>query len=98
MTGPSKEAIYDDEISPLMAQILEVCKARGISMVAHFAIPTEDEPDLVCTSCLPDETGEFGSSVKPAYDAIMRQRGEPPVMLTTRDADGKVLSSEVFVP
>lgn len=97
MSETNKEAVYDDEISPLMAQILEICKANGISMVAHFAIPTEDDPDLVCTSCLPDETDDFAPTVRSAHAAIMRGHSGPAFAITTRDSDGKVLASEVIL-
>lgn len=48
----SKEQVYDEEIAPLMATILEVCKREKIAMVAQFSTPNESDPDLVCTSAL----------------------------------------------
>ena len=35
----NKEEVYDEEISPLMKQIITLCKANGIAMVMNFAIP-----------------------------------------------------------
>lgn len=40
------EAIYDEQIAPLMTQILDICKAHGIPMVASF----EYAPDDLCSS------------------------------------------------
>jgi hypothetical protein len=40
------EVVYDEQIHPLMAQILDVCKAHQIPMVASF----EYAPDNLCTS------------------------------------------------
>lgn len=54
----NKEQIYDTQINPLMAQILEICKANGIAMLATFDIPTPENPHWACTSHLPDETGK----------------------------------------
>lgn len=57
-----KEQIYDERISPLMAQILEICRAEGIPMVATFYIQSgdinKDGGSLYCTSriCPPDNT------------------------------------------
>lgn len=51
----NKEQIYDAEISPLMAKILEVCKREKIAMVAQFSTPNDDDPDLLCTSALLDK-------------------------------------------
>ena len=48
----SKEEVYDAEIAPLMAQILEVCKREKIAMVAQFSTPSAEDPDLLCTSAL----------------------------------------------
>lgn len=51
----SKEQVYDAEIAPLMAKILEVCKREKIAMVAQFSTPSDDDPDLLCTSALTEE-------------------------------------------
>jgi hypothetical protein len=51
----TKEQIYDEQVSPLMAQILAVCKEHKIAMVASFAIPSGTDADLLCTSALLDE-------------------------------------------
>lgn len=51
----SKESVYDNEISPLMAKILEICKREKIAMVAQFSTPNDEDPDLLCTSALLDK-------------------------------------------
>ena len=58
MAGP-KEAFYDENISPLMDDVIRFCKAQGISMLASFELDIEeDDPDcpLLCTTqiLLPD--------------------------------------------
>lgn len=65
----NKEEIYDNEISPLMRQILEICKRGKIAMVASFFIPTPDDEDLMCSSCLLDEEYDAPQS----YHKAMRQ-------------------------
>ncbi len=37
------EAVYDEEISPLMKQIIEICKQREMPMVASFCYRRDDE-------------------------------------------------------
>lgn len=54
----TKEQIYDEQVAPLMKQVLSVCKEHKIAMVAQFAVPTEDDPDLLCTSALLDDQYE----------------------------------------
>lgn len=48
----NKEEIYDNEISPLMQKIIEICQRNDISMVFSASIPTEESNDLVCTTSL----------------------------------------------
>ena len=47
-----KEQIYDEQISPLMTKIIEICKEHKIDMLATFAIPTEGDEDLRCSSAV----------------------------------------------
>ena len=48
----TKEQVYDEDIFPLMQQVLTLCEQHTIPMIAHFAIPTPTDPDLVVTSAL----------------------------------------------
>jgi hypothetical protein len=63
-----KERIYDEQISPLMMQIIALCKEHKINAFADFSLGLEadedaerfDEP-LFCTTALPvDEADEVG--------------------------------------
>jgi len=47
-----KEKMYDERVSPLMAQILEICKEHKIAMVASFSLDTDESGDFNCTSAL----------------------------------------------
>lgn len=56
----NKEEIYDDQISPLMQNIIGICREHGIAMIASFNIAHdgegpngEDCSRLTCTSHLP---------------------------------------------
>lgn len=51
----SKEQVYDNEINPLMAQIIDICRREKIALVASFAIPVPGDGGLRCTTCLLDE-------------------------------------------
>ena len=91
----NKEEIYDSQISPLMLQIIEICKAQGIAMMASFAIghdgegPNgEDCTGLVCNTLLPDGDGEPYPVFMQA-NAFIQRRGRPtPMMITTEHGDG----------
>ncbi len=90
----NKEQVYDEKLNPLMAQIIEVCQAHGIAMIASFAIPTEEDADLRCTSLLPDENGENSAmhmDVARILGAIQRQA----MHLRTESADGKIIYTAI---
>lgn len=69
----NKEQIYDAEIFPLMAQIVEIAKTHGIAMIASFAIPTPEDDGLACSTLLPDGEGEN----PPSHLKAMRILREP---------------------
>jgi hypothetical protein len=57
----SKEEIYDERISPLMAQIIAICKEHKINMAAQFALDAKtDDPEdvLFCTTSLPSDPSD----------------------------------------
>jgi hypothetical protein len=83
----NKEEIYDAKISPLMTQIIEVCRESKIAMLASFAIPHEDDEGLMCSTHLPDETGKLPPELAAAAGEL-RGGGAPPMMITTEHADG----------
>ncbi len=81
-----KEKIYDEQINPLMAQIIGICKEHKIAVVASFALAREDDEDkegnigLMCTTALTTEEFEPPQALrdcvkrlyqhKPAFCAI----------------------------
>lgn len=83
----NKEQVYDSLINPLMAQIIEICKANKIAMLATFDIPTDEDDTLACTTHLPDETGKLSRRLREAVYAAKVGR-TPTVMLTEQRADG----------
>lgn len=60
----AKERIYDEKLSPLVAQIAEICEKAGISMLAAFDISGPEEEDLMVTTQLPDETGKLSKNLR----------------------------------
>lgn len=54
-----KEQVYDAEIAPLMEKIIAICQENKIAMVATFAVPSREEPSMLCTTSLRDERGEL---------------------------------------
>lgn len=50
------EAVYDEQISPLMDQIIAICREHNLPMIASFAYSNDEERGSgVCTTALPFE-------------------------------------------
>jgi hypothetical protein len=86
-TAWNLEAVYDSEIAPLMAQIIQICQRVDMPMVASFAY----ENDVggrglgLCTTQL----GSFQpEQIRRAGTALRSNGGPPPMKLTTERADG----------
>jgi hypothetical protein len=91
----NKEEIYDNEISPLMTQIIKTCKANNIAMLMSFSIPTKEEPDLECTTAvLGDETNP-PVHLKQALNVIRPPSSQ--TMLTTRNGDGEITNMTAII-
>lgn len=64
MSVPDSNAIYDEHIAPLMDQVIRVCQAHKIALLASFCLyDAKGEPLLCTTSLLSD-----------AYRPASRQR------------------------
>lgn len=98
----NKEQVYDNQISPLMQQIIAICQEHGIAMLADFAIghdgvgpEGQDCTDLRCSTLLTDGTGKNDPLQLQAINLILqainliRRRGRPaPMQITTTHSDG----------
>lgn len=87
----TKEEIYDEQIHPLMAQIIEICREHKIANVCSFSLDREE--GLCCTTCATKDEfeppDEFLEAVKILYSDTDAQS---PMMLTVRDKNGDVKS------
>lgn len=55
MSDKPKEDVYDNQISPLMTQIIAICKEHKIAMLADFALDEDEDSEdgpLKCTTTL----------------------------------------------
>ncbi len=67
-----KEQIYDEKISPLMDQIIAIAQEHKIDFVASFAIPTEADPTLNCTTGIvaPEGRAELRFALRILVDGL----------------------------
>jgi hypothetical protein len=87
----TKEEFYDDKISPLMTQIIALCKEGEIPMLADFALDwNEDDQDfLKCTTVILNKAWEPPEEMIEAAKVLMPPQRSP-MMMTVRDGDGNV--------
>jgi hypothetical protein len=48
-----KEKVYDEQINPLIKQIIEICEKNKIPGIASFCYKTTDGIDSFCTTFIP---------------------------------------------
>jgi hypothetical protein len=62
----NNEKPYDEKISPLMDQIIEICQENKIPMAAQFVVTENEDPseDLLCSTALPHENKQIMEVVK----------------------------------
>lgn len=80
MSTLNKEQVYDTQIAPLVDKIIAVCKAEGISMIAHFELPIPGDETLSCTTKMADG----GGNTSPTIKAMLRMTGLQPEHIVGR--------------
>lgn len=96
------ESVYDKEIAPLMARIIEICKEHRLPFVASVAYKgdTDDDDFGLCSTYL-EYDGER-PRVEELYEASRVIRGGsrglgPAMRLRTTDADGKTTAETIIL-
>lgn len=84
---PTKEEVYDDQISPLMSQIINICKANKIANLCTFSLKDEDGEKLSCTTAMLTDEFDPPEEYKQALE-IIRPPQRNPMMMTVTKADG----------
>lgn len=92
----TKEEAYDAKVSPLMKQVIAICKEHQIPMLAYFTLDCEE--GLHCTTMLIPEEFEPSETLKQAA-AVCNRSSErvSPMYITTRDASGQVVRMEAVL-
>lgn len=85
MTKYDKEAVYDEQIAPLMAQIIAICKRDEIPVAAQFYLKEEREDDgrpMYCTTVIrPAGESEGLDQISFVHESMQYGRqGKPWVM------------------
>lgn len=88
MTKATKEQVYDAEISPLMAKVIEICKREKIAVLANFQLSVEGEEDLRCTTALLDRESKPSQEQLSAL-SLLRDGYAAFVITTRQSSDSK---------
>ncbi len=81
----TKEEIYDEQINPLMSQIIAICKEHKIAIVCSFSLDHEER--LTCTTALLDDEFDPPESMLRCL-SILKPQPAPTLMMTVTKADG----------
>ncbi|WP_454846114.1 hypothetical protein [Pseudomonas farris] len=82
----SKENVYDKQISPLVHQIIEICKEHNIALLLSAQLQDEDDETLYCTTILPGTDDVSDEKFVQALNIIRPPRRA--MHITTTHADG----------
>lgn len=101
MKRGKRETVYDEEMAPLVSQLIEIAKRHDMSM--HFDARLDDT--LRCTTHVEEKLPEPGDPEREHVEEW--RRGYRPMApggsrgtmlaITVRDGDGKVTASEVII-
>ncbi len=90
----TKEQIYDEEISPLMTQVIAICKKHKIANVCSFSI-ADSEEGLFCTTAMTEEEFDPPDTLKELVRILYPRKS--PTMMTVRDGNGNVKEMHAFL-
>jgi hypothetical protein len=86
------EKVYDEQISPLMAQIIEICQQHKIPMVASFQYATEEN----CSTVLLYKERETSPMLR-RMALLLKGLKQPGVRVTMMDHNGNPVSQEIIL-
>lgn len=86
-----KESVYDEKIAPLMEQIIEICKAEELPMVASFYIQSADisrlEGEMVVSTIIPAKDNTPGAFKE--IERVLYPRTYAIAVTITHDVEGE---------
>jgi hypothetical protein len=66
----TKEEVYDQDIHPYIAKILDICKEHGIAMVMAMDISSPERDRLTMGIAQADQNGEYRGVLNVMYDSL----------------------------
>ena len=78
----NEEEVYDNKISPLMKQLIDVCKEHKIPMVASFTYENCEEKGVGRCTTLLNGFGGRKDEAHQSANTLIRNNGNPPLVST----------------
>lgn len=91
-----KEQVYDEQVAPLMTEIIRICEEHKIAMLADFFIPTPEDPELRCTTALLKDEHEPTKEQLRAFEILRPDQSVRMTRTTLYNQDGSVASRVLF--
>jgi hypothetical protein len=89
----TKEQIYDEQISPLMQQIIAICNEHKIANVCTFSLDAES--GLLATTCDTSDEVDPPNEFRECVKLLFSQRRSP-LMVTVDHGDGSKTISAIL--
>ena len=84
------EKLYDEQVSPLVAQILEICQKNELPMAISFQYKSDGEEEFeFCNSAVLPETRPISEELEKIW-RVLNERRAKPLTLKTIDAEGNI--------
>ena len=87
----TKEQVYDEQIHPLMAQVIAICEEHKIANVCSFCLDREE--GLLCSTVMTEDDFDPPEAFREMARQLFPSRRPSPLMMTVRDGNGTVKES-----
>lgn len=88
----TKEEIYDQQIHPLMDQIIGICKEHKIANLCSFSLSTDGD-GLSCTTAMLADEFDPPANLLASLDMIRREMPAPLVVTVTKKDGSKEIDA-----
>jgi hypothetical protein len=90
------EKLYDEQVSPLMAKILDICKQNNLPIVVLVQLQSDGEDEFLFSSSavIPDEDRPISNELNRVWAIQSGIGGAAKLTITTKDKDGNTTAIE----
>jgi hypothetical protein len=93
------EKVYDEQVAPLMAQVIQICRDNELPFVADFLYKNDEEDgEQYCTSTFIPAAKTHGKSehMEALWDVVKPRRSPSALHMRISDDKGNVTDSVIL--